>query len=398
MVNAFRPISGLIEVDFPWREAKLAVLLYPSSYAPQDSRIVFHETVHYWQQLGQGFMAKMVEEDWSRLHRFEQTHKSNNPNPYRIEFVRRHAKSSFSAHDLHEALARFWDVHVIGPHRLIEMDFLDPKRRFDDFFKHQYFAFKKKGAIVHPEHGGYSDLAFDMAMAASAGSYAKPYQYVRERFGALVAGVVFPLAGYFSLQTERPIDVFLEVIEAVLPSMENLPKGHAIHNLWKAYFSIVRHQAIQVAKRLGIGNLSSTAIQVESGALHSHPVYKWSFLEMERGCHMLKDTNLAYELASIFDGGLPGSLRGKLALDFCLCCPGDTTNRNFLAQWISPPCIRFSREKERTWLFSELYRSGDIQETDYMEKVLSKKAIHIAKAAIDIQERWMAFRRFSRGY
>jgi hypothetical protein len=395
MGNAFRPISALIEADFPWREASPKVLRHPAVHEPQDSRIVFHETVNYWQQLGQGFMAKIVQEDWIRLQRFEKENALEDPGPYRLEFVQQHIGSGFSAHDLQESLARFWDVHVIGPHRLLEMDFVDPRRSFDEFFKEQYFAFKKKGMIVHPEHGGYSDLAFDMAMEASAGSYAKPYQYVRERFNPVVTGTVFPLAGHFALQTEKPIDVFLKVIDAVAPYLEQLPRGRAIHDLWKACYPLIRDQTLRVAHQIGIGALKLTAASIRNSPLRDHPVYRWIFFELERGRRVLEDTPFASELAQTF-GHVPDGLRGVLAIDFCLSCPGDTTNRSFLVEWLAPPCVRFP--DGRSWLLTELYRRELVPEIDDAERQLSEERLQVADNVVNIQERWLAFRRSARGY
>lgn len=395
MANAFRSISGLIEVDFPWREASPKVLRYPASHEPHDSRVVFHETVHYWQQLGQGFLAKMAEEDWVRLRRFENEGAKDGVGPYRSELVRRLGECDFSTHDLQESLARFWDIHVIGPHCLLEMDFADPRRSIDDFFKEQYFAFKKKGMIVHPGHGGYSDLAFNMAIEASAGNYAKPYQYVRERFNPIVTGAAFPLAGHLALQTERPVEVFIKMIDAVAPKLDHLPKGHGIQELWMACYPLVRNQALQIAHELGIGDLRFTAPLINDGPLRDHPVYLWMLSELERGRQVLEETSFATELAQGF-GHVPPGVRGILALDFCLACPGDTTNRSFLVEWLAPPCVRFSDEKR--WLLTELHRRELVPVVDEAESALSEERLQVAEDAVNVQERWLTFRKFARGY
>jgi hypothetical protein len=395
MGSAFRSISALIEADFPWREVSPKVLRHPAVHEPQESRIVFHETVHYWQQLGQGFMAKMVQEDWIRLQRFENDNALLDPGPYRLEFVRQHSGCGFSAHDLQESLARFWDVHAIGPHRLLEMDFADPRRSIDEFFKEQYFAFKKKGMIVHPEHGGYSNLAFDMAMDASAGNYAKPYQYVRKHFNPVVTGTVFPLAGHFALQTEQPIDVLLNTIDAIVPYLERLPRGRAIHDLWKACYSLIRDQTLRIAHQMEIGDLILTAALIKDGPLREHPIYRWIFFELERGRRALEDTPFANELAQTF-GHVPEGLRGVLAIDFCLSCPGDITNRSFLVEWLAPPCVQFP--DGRIWLLTELYRREFVPEIDEAERELSEERLEVAEAAVNTQKRWLAFRRSARGY
>ena len=395
MGSAFRSIAALIEVDFPYRKPYSEVLRQPSAHQPEDSRVVFHETVHYWQQLAQGFMALMAEEDWQRLQRFEKTKVLDPPGPYRVEFVRQH-DSGFSAYDLQESLARYWDVHVIGPATLLEMDFVDPKRDIDEFFKQQYFAFKKKGMIVHPQHGGYSDLAFKMAMEASAGNYAKPYGYVRDRFNPIVTDVVFPLAGHFALQTRKPIDVFLKAVTAVAPHFEGTaPRDSSIHDLWKAAYGLVRNTTLSVARELDIGDLVFTAAVIHRGPLQEHPIYAWILGELEQCRLLLGDTSFAADFTRSF-GELSNDVRGVLTLDFVLACPGDTTNRSFLIDWLAPPCVRFP--DSQTWLLTELYRRELVPEIDDAERVRSQERMQLAHQCMDVYERWQEFRRAKNGY
>jgi hypothetical protein len=397
MPSAFRGVSALIDVDFAWRAASPKVLRHPAAHQPADSRVVFHETVHYWQQVGQGFPAKLVEEDWERLRRYETAGALDEVGTYRLEFVRKQAEHGFSAHDLHESLARFWDVHVIGPHRLLELEFADPRRQIDEFFQAQYFALKERGMIVHPEHGGYSDLAYDMAMEAAAGSYALPYLYVRERFNSVVTGAVFPLAGHFALQTERPVDVFIETITEVAPLLAGVQPGYAIHDLWRACFPLVRIASLQAADELGVEWLGMAAGVVVEGALANHPVYSWVFHELERGRAELENTAFARELASGFSADdIPLDVVGVLALDFCLACPGDTTNRSFLVEWLAPPCVRFPDGQR--WLLPELYRRELVPVVDATEGEFSSERGQAADDVVAMQIRWEAFLRAKRGY
>jgi len=337
----------------------------------------------------------MVEQDWDRLGRFEQDGRKGDAGTYRVEFVRRDEAAGFSAHDLQESLARFWDLHVIGPHRIIEMDFEDPHRNIDDFVKEQYFAFKKKGMIVHPEHGGYSDLAFDMAMDISAGNYATPYRHLRGRYNPVVAGTLFPLAGYYALQTETPVRVFLGVVEKALPHVDQLPQGQAIHDLWKACHPLVRSLAGECARELGQHQLLPTGAVIKNGALREHPVYRWVFSEITRAAELLVDTKLVQELRQVFRDE-PPILLGMLALDYCLSCPGDTTNRSFLVEWLAPPCVEFADGK--TWLLPDMFRREIVPDIDGAEEQLTEERRQVADSVIDVDRRWEAFRREMRGH
>jgi len=77
------------------------------------------------------------------LQRFENEGEKRGIGAYRTEFMRKDDTAGFSAHDLHESLARFWDVHVIGPHRLIEMEFADGKKwLLPELFRRQLYPEK----------------------------------------------------------------------------------------------------------------------------------------------------------------------------------------------------------------------------------------------------------------
>lgn len=393
--SAFRSISGIIKAGFDWRAPHPKVLRHPTAHEPMESRVIFHESVHYWQQLGQGFLSKMTEDDWVRLQRFEDTDEKLGVGAYRTEFMRKDDTAGFSAHDLHESLARFWDVHVIGPHRLLEMEFEDKHRNFDQFFIDQYFALKEKGMIVHPQHGGYSDIAFDLAMDAAAGNYAKPYRFVRDRYDSVITGAVFPLAGYFSLQTQNPIQVFLDVIAKVASVLDDLPRGQAIHDLWKACFPIVRDFTLQFIQKSDQAQFMVTGWVIKNGPLREHPVYRWVFSEVDRAAKLLADTDLAEEFGKTYQKA-PSGLLGILALDYCLCCPGEPSNRSFLVEWLAPPCIEFADGKR--WLLPEFFRRQLYPEITAVEEQLSEQRRQVADRIVDMDKRWQLFRRAVRGY
>ncbi len=395
MASAFRPLAGLIETDLPWREPHPKVLRQPAAHQPADSRVVFHETVHYWQQLTQGFMAKLAEEDWLRLTAFESGKADTGPGPWRRELVRLDPAAGFSARDLQESLARFWDVHVIGPHTLLEIEFQDPRRSFDEAFQANYFTFKKKGLIVHPLHGGYSSLAFDMAMNAAAGHYARPYQYVQQRMNPALTGALFPLVGHFAMQTERPAEVFVRAIAAAAQSIGALPPERAIHDLWSACYSRARNATLAVAQQLGMDKLMMSPAVIQGGPLKRHPVYAWTLAELGLVARLAEDIPLAQVVCGAFTRGPPGT-RGVLTTDFCLACPGDTTSRSLLIEYLAPPCVSFADGAR--WLLPELHRRELVPELDETEAMISRERAEVAEAAMKIHQRWQALRRVVRGY
>src|SRR5262249_37406102 len=122
MENEFWPLGGTIMASFPPPPRSLQVWRQPSAHHPERSRVLFHETVHFWQYLASGYLAGIVEEDWGRLVAFERDQAKMPAGPRRLHFLQPHPEHGFAPVDLVEAFARFWDVHVIGPADLLEME------------------------------------------------------------------------------------------------------------------------------------------------------------------------------------------------------------------------------------------------------------------------------------
>ena len=171
----------LVELAEPCAEPHIFALTGPKDWRPGLARKVFHETLHYWQHISQGFLIRLIEEDLDRLERFEATGNIPPPGPLKRMFVTRDATAGFSPRDLMEAHARYWDIHAIGPPRLIEADLDNPHRETDSILtRPAYDDMKAEGRIwrhIDPngEGHGYSGFSFDLAMRLAGGAYARPY-------------------------------------------------------------------------------------------------------------------------------------------------------------------------------------------------------------------------------
>jgi len=185
-------------------------------------------------------------------------------------------------------------------------------------------------------------------------------------------------------------------VTAVAPHFEGTaPRGSSIHDLWKAAYGLVRNTTLSVARELDIGDLVFTAAVINRGLLQEHPIYAWILGELEQCRLLLGDTSFAADFTRSF-GELSNDVRGVLTLDFVLACPGDTTNRSFLIDWLAPPCVRFP--DSQTWLLTELYRRELVPEIDDAERVRSQERMQLAHQCMDVYERWQEFRRAKNGY
>jgi hypothetical protein len=244
--STFRAQSLVVRVD-GHAAPDVRLLTHPAGYFPQVSRVVLHETVHYWQLLSRPFLWSMAVEDLERLAAFEDGGVVAPPGPLRCEFSRVDPSAGMSAEMLHEAVARYWDVQVLGPHRLLDLERADPDRVWDDDVVGRYEQARDAGLLTRAD-GSYSDVAFDLAMDAAAGHYARPYRMLRQRAGPREAAAVFPLAGALAFTCRRPVWLFLELLRA---GQDLSMRSEDVHALWRMTWPVLCQRAAGLLGELG---------------------------------------------------------------------------------------------------------------------------------------------------
>src|SRR5215213_11572445 len=150
LVATFLPVALTIDVEVGDPEAAARALSVIGSEDIYSSRVVFHETVHYWQQLSQGFLLRRAEEDWQRLIDYERAGQVGRDDSVSREFYREEPTLGFSAHDLQECLARFWEVVALSPNRIMRDDWISDRSSFHpDYIKanRQSTFHKRRGAL-----------------------------------------------------------------------------------------------------------------------------------------------------------------------------------------------------------------------------------------------------------
>jgi hypothetical protein len=381
MGNAFSRISLVIDLAKDWYEPDTLVLREPAKYESLRSRMVMHETLHWWQQLGHGFMTWLAMEDWQRLTEFESTNTVPVPGPRIREFVRKNELLGFSPWTLNESLTRFWDMHICGPLDLLDTEQAD-KRFTDNQFWERYNALKRTGRLTGPDGTGYSDLAYALAMEGAGGRYARPYQLVIEKTSPKVAGIVFPIAAHFAFQTSRPADYFAQFVELLAPYVQTLPPGD-IEKLWVSFYFTARSLIFPVIKEANEQPLFPI-IEIRESGLNSHPGYASGLNAMEYWTAQLPKSNLGKEI-SRRKPELPESFVGLLALDIFMATPGIPDHRGGLYQMFPPPVVRFA--DGQIWLLGDVHRRELHPEWNEIERGLPKWQ-KMAADALEIDKRW----------
>ena len=341
--------------------------------------MIFHETVHFWQYLASGYLARLVEEDWDRLVAFERSGKTTHELPRRSHFLQRHPEHGFAPRDLVEAFARYWDVHVIGPPNLLEQELHAGRHVFSQDFVDRYHELNEERMLRHPEYKhrgyGYTADSFDLAMEGPAGSSAKPYVQLRERLPPKTIGGLFPIAVHLALQTTDPVGTFASIFANPTDIDRAFPNNNDIAVLWRLFYDGMSGGLDTVPKDRVLGSGIDVA---RSGTLRANPVWRW----------LIKSTDRA---ASVY---------GMKRLLYALSCPGDRDNKRWLLPRLAPLLVQFADGTEWNPAQDVLLQFAAENKWVRPEGVYAEGArlARVAELAREVGDRWQSFLRSANGY
>ena len=348
----FWPSSLLIEVQGE------ACTLDASAFAPGrwvavEHRALFHEAVHYWQQISQSFLVGLAAENWERLLVYEQRGEVTRPGPVSAEFNRVNSTLEASAKDLHECLARFWDVIAVGPRRVVEMEWETRRAEaLPDVVK--LYRMNRAGTTDDADTWGEEDFNFAMIMVA--GDYAAPYTALGHT-GLQGAIFAFPWLAHSALQTDNPAEAFVCFLDTVgdrltgrirqLLKDPSVPaSARFLHTLTETGFAAAAW-CRTAAQECG-HEIRSVYRTYRGSSLTTHPVYRWAFEgPLMRAAKALRDTQVVARLAARMpERAASQDALTAAALQFLyemLATPGLVEGRTLLLLGgLAPPCVRFS--------------------------------------------------------
>ncbi len=204
MSGRFSRVALVVSVDDPpeiqdlWRVNRTDSVL--------RSRLVFHETVHFWQQISQASLLFLAAEDWQRLETFERTGEASGPGPLAFAFTAPDEHSGISAKDLHEMLARFWEVVAIGPPRVLQHDWHTRRRHVHRDYADLYSRLRQESGVpADPGAWGPYDL-FEV-LVNSGDAYAAPLLPTITALGQHWP-YLLPCLGHAAMMTGDPARMF----------------------------------------------------------------------------------------------------------------------------------------------------------------------------------------------
>ena len=389
MPNVFRPVSLVIETDLERSAVNDEMIVHPAGHNPAASRIVVHETLHYWQQLSQSSLVRLAAEDLARLEEHERDGTLPAPGARRHEYMRRHEEWGFSALDLQEALARYWDVHILGPPLLLSLERADPNRQWEAEFEQAYAALEAQGRLPSPDGARYSGESYDLAMATAAGSYARPYLMLRAELPSLTAAGAFPLLAHIALHTPEPVIFFARLVEFAVPMFgPGKAPNDSIEDFWKQMFLPAVAVGIKLAEALNlvIDFMPLLSSELEETLGRSKP-HDWARHRLEVAINVLAEQERAREAAA--EPGKAPLEAAVAELMLRLATPGVPKHRAFLAAWLSPPLVKFADGKRE--ILGRLHRRLAGAPDSEAERRLSAEFDWIADEAEAQDARWQAF-------
>ena len=354
-MSGFCHVSMLIDLDFESWTPALAAYTKTSTYFPRRSRTLVHESIHYWQQLSQGYLLRLAEEDWKRMLEWERNGGPASVGPYRAHYYEPEGRHGFTAYQLCECFARFWEVLRAGPAKVLADAIGDARKKGR---AREVNADWKEA--VRP--GAPSDRTFDLAMEAS-GSYGLPYAVARRVLDRESGLVIFPFLAHFALKTSRPAHFFELFLDEAAPAAAAEAEAGALFARPAqadagTLYPFVEGRCAEIARREGEVGLLHAADLFRDSALRRNPVYGWSFRRLQR-----------WGLSGSFDRAL-----GLFGLHF-----------DELATRATPPCIRF--RDQQTIGLSHDYLQGE----GGASWLALRRAEKAKQACLQLQQRWEQF-------
>lgn len=411
----FWPASLLIDANCEPSSIDFAKL-WPTRAVDAGTRVFLHEVVHYWQSLSQSFLVRLAAEDWQRLEIYERTGAVLGPGAVRRAFDEPGSRTGWSPRDLHECLARFWDVIAAGPRKVLEEEWAAGRSTALRDVRELHRRRRPEKTMPSGTWDG-DDLA--MALLMVGGEYASPYLTVAE--GELEhAAFLFPWLAHFALQTNAPSVAFDRFVRnlgpKLAPAVTELLESPRVARTDLFEFTMLEifysAAVLCVADAEAAGDPVGIARAVfAQSALRFHPVYSWSFQgPVGRAADALARTQLVEYARRIW--GVPANTRrtvGGYLLVRALATPGLPVSRTLLlASGVTPPCVRYSNEEVQP--LGQIFRADiadwpdEWKEDDILWAVtqaarnrdLTSEELEVAEHCVAIQKKWERFTLASR--
>jgi hypothetical protein len=352
----FDYLSGTVtiptDVDASWfREDEISYDLMPFYSNPNDpkwgnilSRVLYHESIHFWQFFSSGYVANLIGDEWYRFKQYERNGEVLPQGASLQNYGIRKESLPFSSAELVECWARYWDVHTRSAAQIIREEGIElpsPKPIEID-----------RGDLVP----NYTSAAYDAVMQGGKNPdlYAAPYRWLLQKTSGdtRFLNFVFPIIAHHAFGSPDPPGVFYNAFEQAIQSAElhELIKQQTgnINLAWLIIWEDVIEKAIlPVLREMSMPPYTSGLDVVQRGTLKDHPIFS-EYLENIRPLRShLKLMRKA--ISALVEQGTDEYKFEKNVLcdmpfhDFWIvfALPGQPEYREVLGRHLPPPRVRF---------------------------------------------------------
>ncbi|UCC79171.1 MAG: hypothetical protein JSW64_12985 [Candidatus Zixiibacteriota bacterium] len=340
-MNQFEWLLGSVEVNAEapedWKDRHILPFWDDpnnDAWGTDLSRYLTHETIHFWQLLSSSYLLERLLSEWMIFSIYRDTGEVVD-DPVEMPAINEcKADDPFSAFELMECWARFWDIHTRSPAAIIEEE------------GHQGPPGEPL-QIVDPITSklSYTQFAFDWLMqhGPDHSIYVRPYRWLLEYMhgNSRAAVACFPILVHAAFSTEDPVRFFCSSVEAVDRSLDfqfttalQIPEYSLINRLWFYVWKSVVTVVMQCSKDLDL----PIAWGIDQVGFHGHPVYQsypWRFEQLVKVLGNVP--RIEPEFAGQEEINFSAVTRyGVFAL------PGIPIIRRILGNYMPPPRIRFA--------------------------------------------------------
>lgn len=235
-------------------------------------RVLYHESIHFWQLFSSAYVGNLVADDWRRLQHFHSTGEISPLDPEARQYDIPAEGLPFSSRELLECWARFWDVHTRGAGAIIR----------DEGYPAEEV---NRLEIIDPYTGSksYTHEAYDYLMRGGPGSsfYEQPYRWLLDQtqgHSAFVA-ITFPILVHSAFGSPNPVAVFCEAFDrawnsSLLRGAIDSRSGNINLDWLNQWSAIIGEAHIPVIRKHHLPDFTSGLDVIERGSLGSHPIYK----------------------------------------------------------------------------------------------------------------------------
>lgn len=323
-------------------------------------RVLYHESVHFWQILASGYIANLVAQTWHRLTTYELEGHVLPISQDEQVFKQRLDGAPFSAGELMECWTRYWDVHTRSPAQIIR----------EEKLRNEVTAeMERQGANTDATE--YSWVAFDTVMQEGPDChvYAAPYRWmlsrVREHWrdkgmpygmhvellealSSCFVNLLFPILAHAAFGSPDPVTVICKALDRALHSDEFQLGflGHRSGNInfdWLNNWSFVLGEAISpIIQENRLPTYTSGFDVIHRGILHTHPVFS-EYLEKSQSIlgHLKMEKQARASTGSPSEEQWAEVDMPSRDPWIVFGLPGQPYYRAMLGRGVPPPAIRF---------------------------------------------------------